>query len=92
MVSFATIAEMSDIADHATTVTLGKLDECVISMAEQKIICTIKNCDFDHSKVFVCQAIQSSLRDLLVSTLEDGTRVCDAFKAGVFQVVETRNM
>lgn len=51
--SFVTVAEVSEIASHATNIALENLNERVIKMAEQTIIDKMECCDMDHYKVLV---------------------------------------
>lgn len=64
----------------------------MIDTAEQKIIDSSENCILDPTKVFVCQAIRSTLKNLLASILENDTEICDAFEVVVAQVVGTGSL
>lgn len=46
------------MSSHALNIVLKKLNKHVTKLADQKIVDTTENCDLDHNKVLVRQAIQ----------------------------------
>lgn len=69
MDTLTTAAEVSEIDDNAVTLASKMLDDRVIDIPEQTNIASLKNCASDHNKIYVCQAIRSTLQDMLASLL-----------------------
>lgn len=59
----------------------------MIDMSVGTIISSLEKCASDHNKVFLCQAIQGALRDLLASIFEDDTVHQDDLEVPVAQIV-----
>lgn len=92
MDSLATVAEVSEIPDHAISTALEKLDESVTDMARPTIINTLENCDSESNKMFARRVFQNVLRDVLASILENDTGIRDVFEAVVAHIVRARNL
>lgn len=73
MDSFATVAEVSGIAEHAINMALKKFEEYVIDMDGHTIIDTQKNCDSVHRKVCLSRNLERTKRS---------SRVCPGAEFG----------
>lgn len=90
--SFATVAEVLEIAELAINTALAKLYECLIDTAKPTTINTLEDCDLDRYRLFVRRAVPHALGALLASTLQDDKKICDALETAVVQDVGTKNI
>lgn len=66
---------------------LDKLDNKVIDLAGRTVVSALETNDVNHNEVFVKDALCSALNSLLLSILEDDSRIRVSFETAIILIV-----
>lgn len=62
------------------------MDDSVIDVAKQTVICALKTCRVDHNNAFEKRNLRSDLNFVLISFMEDFSGITGSFEEAIVQV------